>query len=82
MNCYLCGKNSARVRVESSYGDVYTVCSVCDERGLYCFRCDAPLGDNDEKYQLDSGWSAPSDEFECENCAEASFDAYMESRVF
>lgn len=82
MNCYLCGRNSARVTVESSRGDTYTVCSVCDERGLYCFTCDAPLSDKDEKFELGGSWGTPSGDFECVNCAEARFDAYMESRVF
>jgi peptide methionine sulfoxide reductase MsrB len=80
MECYLCGRNSARVTVESARGDVYTVCSVCDERGVYCFTCDAPLGDRDDKFELDMGWYRPA-EVECENCAESRFDSYMESRV-
>ena len=81
MESYLCGKNSARVTVESTHGHTYIVCSVCDERGLFCFRCDAPLGDRDDKYELDGGWGVPSGDFECEVCAESRFDSYMESRV-
>jgi len=48
----------------------------------YCFRCEAPFSEGDEKYQLESGWNVPSDDYECEDCAQARFDAYMESRVF
>lgn len=78
MDCYLCGKNSARVVVEVRGGDRYTVCSVCNERGLYCFTCDKPLKDGDERHPFNSR----SDEFQCEACVEAALWAYQESRVF
>jgi len=82
MDCYLCGKSSARVRVERAGepDEVYTVCGVCDESGLYCFSCDVPLAERDEKHEVDMGWYA-SPEFECERCAEGRFDRYQESRV-
>ena len=82
MSCYLCGRNSARVTVErrGKPDEVYHVCSVCDERGVYCFTCDVPLGDRDDRFELDMGWYR-STEVECEKCAESRFDAYMESRV-
>lgn len=83
MDCYLCGKKSATVKVER-YGkpdEVYQVCGVCDERGVYCFSCDIPLGDRDDKFELNMGWYAPP-EVECERCAEARFDSHMEARVF
>jgi peptide methionine sulfoxide reductase MsrB len=82
MTCYLCGKNSARITVErhGQPDETYTVCGVCDEKGLYCFSCDVPLGDRDEKFELDMGWYSPP-EVECERCAEARFDNYMETRV-
>ena len=82
MSCYLCGRNSAPVRVErqGQPDEVYRVCSVCDERGVYCFTCDVPLGDRDEKYDLDMGWYAKT-EVECGRCAETRFEFYAESRV-
>jgi hypothetical protein len=83
MSCYLCGRNSAPVRVErqGQPDEVYQVCGVCDERGVYCFTCDVPLGDRDEKYELDGGWGVPSGDFECERCAETRFEFYAESMV-
>jgi hypothetical protein len=82
MSCYLCGRNSAPVRVErqGQPDEVYRVCSVCDERGVYCFTCDVPLGDRDEKYDLDMGWYAKT-EVECGRCAETRFEFYAESRM-
>jgi hypothetical protein len=83
MSCYLCGRKSAGVRVErqGQPDEVYQVCSVCDERGVYCFTCDVPLGDRDQKYELDMGWYAKP-EVECESCAETRFEFYAESMVF
>ena len=84
MNCYLCGKNSAPIRVERHHqpDEVYQVCTICDERGLYCFTCEIPLGDRDDKFPVDLGWGLHGDEFDCERCAERQFDDYMEARVF
>ena len=83
MNCYLCGKNSASIRVERNRkpDEVYQVCTICDERGVYCFTCEIPLGDRDDKYLVELGWGLPATEFDCERCAEMHFDSYQESRV-
>lgn len=82
MDCYLCGRKSARITIERAGNptETYNVCSLCDDVGLYCFTCDVPLGDRDDKFELNMGWYAPA-EVECERCAEARFDNYMEARV-
>jgi hypothetical protein len=81
MDCYLCGRKSARVAVEVS-GTRYVVCGVCDERGVFCERCDRPIKDGDEKYEVLGAWDAPTGEYQCGNCAEFVFDSYQESMVF
>ena len=83
MSCYLCGRKSAPVKVErqGQPDEAYRVCSVCDERGVYCFTCDVPLGDRDDRFELDMGWYAKT-EVECGRCAEVRFEQYQESMVF
>jgi hypothetical protein len=49
---------------------------------VYCFTCEVPLGDRDDKYPVELGWGLPATEFDCERCAEMHFDNYQESMVF
>jgi len=78
MKCYLCGRNSARVLVESSSGETYTVCGVCDERGVYCDSCDKPLKGGDDQHEILGAWDSPTGRFNCETCAEGAYERYQE----
>ena len=75
MGCYLCGRNSARVRVESRYDGTFIVCGVCDERGTFCWRCDKPIKHGEKKYEDNR------DMFRCHECVIHAGEMYMESMV-
>lgn len=78
MDCYLCGRKSARLVIEVRGGDTYSVCGVCGERGDFCFTCDRPLRADDWKERFHQY----SDDWQCYGCAEAYSVAYHESMVF
>lgn len=46
----------------------------------WCERCAEDLDPN-TKYEIEGAWGVPSGEFMCQQCAEAEFDSYMESRI-
>jgi hypothetical protein len=82
MMCYLCGSKYARVSVTSTYDQTYFVCRICDERGVFCERCERPIPSGEDKYELRGAYDSPTGEYECHGCAESRSDAYHESMVF